>query len=122
MSEAKRRTDKWQGRLYFVYLPAWERFTRRYRSPGDEKRDDVLRIVRGLGLPIIDTVPAFLAQDDPLALFPFRTPGHYTEAAHRLVAHEALRYLKSNHMADGRSDAAALIPAVEAPSSARNRR
>src|SRR5262249_24092255 len=51
MSEAKRRADRWNGQLYFVYLPAWERFTRRFQSSGDEKRDDVLRIVRELGLP-----------------------------------------------------------------------
>jgi hypothetical protein len=124
MSEAKRRADTWNGRLYFVYLPAWERFTRRYRSPTDEKRDDVLRIVRGLGLPVIDAVPAFLAQNDPLALFPFRQPGHYTEAGHRLVADEVLRYLKSNHEADVRSESAVPIVSVETPeaSSARNRR
>jgi hypothetical protein len=80
-----------------VYLPAWNRFTRRYQSPGDEKRDDVLSIVRELGLPLIDTVLAFLAHNDPLALFPFRAPGDYTEAGHRLVADEVLRYLNSNH-------------------------
>jgi hypothetical protein len=124
MSEARRRADEWNGQLYFVYLPAWERFTGRYRSPGEAKRDDVLRIVRELGLPIIDTVPAFSAQGDPLALFPFRTPGHFTEAGHRLVADEVLRYLRSNHVAGGRSDSAVRIAAVDAAtaSSARNRR
>ena len=124
MSEARRRADEWNGRLYFVYLPAWERFTGRYRSPGEAKRDDALRIVRGLGLPIIDIVPAFSAQTDPLALFPFRTPGHYTEAGHRLVADEVLRYLKSNQVAGVRAHSAVRIAAVETPhaSSARNRR
>jgi hypothetical protein len=124
MSEARRRADEWKGQLYFVYLPAWERFTHRYQSPGDEKRDDVLRIVRELGVPIIDTVPAFSAQNDPLALFPFRQPGHYTEAGHRLVADEVLRYLKSNQVAGVRSDAAVRIAAAETPeaSSARNGR
>jgi len=124
MSEARRRADRWNGQLYFVYLPAWERFTHRYRSPGDQKRDDVLRIVRELGVPIIDTVPAFSAQNDPLALFPFRQPGHYTEAGHRLVADEVLRYLKSNQVAGVRSDAAVRIAAAETPeaSSARNGR
>jgi hypothetical protein len=33
-------------------------------------------------------VEAFAAQRDPLSLFPFRMPGHYTPEGYRLVAVE----------------------------------
>jgi hypothetical protein len=96
LTQAKRRAERWGGVVQFVYLPDWERFTRRFRTLGDTKRDDVLRIVSELGIPIIDAEPAFRAHGDPLSLFPFREPGHYTEAGHRVIAEEVLRRLQAS--------------------------
>ena len=93
---AKQRTERWGGVIQFVYLPDWERFTQRFRTLGDTKRDDVLRIVSELGISIIDTEPAFRAHGDPLSLFPFRETGHYTEEGHRVVAQEVLGRLQAS--------------------------
>jgi hypothetical protein len=92
LRQARTRVAAWNGQLYFVYLPEWSRYTR-YRSWGKDKRDDVLALVRRLGIPVIDIDPVFQAHGDPLALFPFRGVGHYTEEGHRLVADEVLRHL-----------------------------
>jgi hypothetical protein len=96
LAEAKQRAAHWGGVVQFVYLPDWERFTRRFRTLGDTKRDEVLRVVRELGIPIIDAEPAFRAHGDPLSLFPFREAGHYTDAGHRVVADEVLRQLQGS--------------------------
>jgi hypothetical protein len=96
--QAKARVAGWGGRLYFVYLPEWARYTS-YESWGKNKRDDVLKLVRDLGIPIIDLDPPFRATGDPLSLFPFRAQSHYAEAGHRLVADEVLRALQKS--ADG---------------------
>jgi hypothetical protein len=85
--EAKRSVDEWGGNLYFVYLPTWER----YGSASPSPRDDVLAAAARAGLRVVDIHPAFLSQKDPLALFPFRLPGHYNENGHRVVAEEVLR-------------------------------
>ena len=90
--DAKMQTENWGGTLEFVYLPEWARYTR-YTSLGKSARDEVLKLVRGLGIPIIDIVPVFEAHGDPLSLFPFRGQGHYNEVGHRLVAQEVLRAL-----------------------------
>lgn len=95
MAQATARVAAWGGTLYFVYLPEWSRYTK-YESWGIKERDDVLRMVRSLAIPVIDLDPAFRATGDPLALFPFREVGHYTEAGHRLVAQEVLRRLPSH--------------------------
>jgi len=89
--QAKTSISAWDGRLYFVYLPSWER----YGKPelANENRDSVLALVKTLGLPVIDLHSAFQAQSDPLAFFPFRKPGHYTVEGNRLVAQEVLRAL-----------------------------
>ncbi len=92
LQRAQTQVAGWDGQLYFVYLPEWTRYTN-YRSLGELKREEVLNLVRGLGLPIIDIDPVFRAHGDPLSLFPFRGLGHYTEAGHRLVAEEVLRSL-----------------------------
>ena len=94
LQNARAFINTWKGTLYFVYLPAWQR----YVSPqsGSDNRDAILALVRGLNIPIIDMHQAFQAHGDPLRLFPFRQLGHYNEEGHRLVAETVLRYFSSH--------------------------
>ena len=91
LSQVKNRVSAWGGTLYFVYLPGvdWAYL----HDDGNKQRSRVLDLNRALGIPVIDMVPAFQAQADPLSLFPFREPGHYNEKGHRLVADEVLKTL-----------------------------
>jgi len=99
LSQAKASVSAWGGTLYFVYLPGWDRYT---RDPGSatKQRTKVLTLASALGIPIIDVQPAFQAQIDPLSLFPFRGPGHYNEAGHRLVAEEVLKTISPGKVRD----------------------
>ena len=90
LSRANAEVRNWGGTLYFVYLPHWSRYAN-YTGIGLEQREQVLNTIRNLGIPIIDMHPAFVAHNDPLALFPFRGLGHYNEEGHRLVAEEILK-------------------------------
>ena len=90
--QAKMQVEGWGGQLTFVYLPDWTRYASE-TSVGVVARDEVLTLVRSLGIPILDIHRAFEAHGDPLSLFPFRRPGHYNEAGHRLVAEEVLKML-----------------------------
>jgi hypothetical protein len=87
---AKSLVGSWGGKLYFVYLPASNRYTNEQLNLG---RPAVLQTADKAGIPIIDIYPVFLAQKDPLSLFPLRFPYycHYSEKGHRLVAEEVLR-------------------------------
>ncbi|MDH4088576.1 MAG: SGNH/GDSL hydrolase family protein [Nitrospira sp.] len=96
LSEAKTTVAGWGGTLIFVYLPQYERYNNLKFVNKD--RDQVLRIVRDLGLPLIDLHPTFEAQADPLKLFPFRRAGHYNETGHRVVAEEMLKFLGDMHL------------------------
>jgi hypothetical protein len=93
--------NTWEGKLYFVYLPAWQR----YASPrsASDNREAILALVRGLEIPVIDIHQAFQAHGDPLRLFPFRQLGHYNEEGHRLVAETVLRYFSSHSSSCERS-------------------
>jgi hypothetical protein len=94
LRSAKRAMASGGGRMYFVYLPSWERYSG--SATVNPHRDEILHIVRDLGLPIIDLHDAFAAHDDPLELFPFRLWGHYAEAGYRLVAETVLQALEQD--------------------------
>ena len=91
LREGKKAVESWGGKLYFVYLPERTRYTN--LTSAMHAREQVLRTVRNVGLPLIDIYNAFRAQSDPLAFFPFRRLGHYNEEGHRLVAEEVLRFI-----------------------------
>jgi hypothetical protein len=85
--KAKKSVDAWNGTLYFVYLPARDR----YASKANYHRQTILAMVRTTGIPIIDVHARFRLQRDPLKFFPFERFGHYNEEGNRLVAEEVLR-------------------------------
>jgi hypothetical protein len=84
----------WDGVLHFVYLPEWLRYA--YPSTASAHRDDVLTIVRDLGIPVIDIHRTFQSSPEPIDLFPFRGPGHYNPQGYRLVAEEVLRSISGS--------------------------
>lgn len=88
--EAKRSVGAWGGTLHFVYLPTWGRYSSMME---DGERDDVLSVADRAGLPVVDIHSIFTSRPDPLSLFVFRLPGHYTEEGNGLVAEEVLRSL-----------------------------
>ena len=95
LSQAKATVAGWGGKLYFVYLPAWQRYGNLQAAGKSAVKyhDRVLSLVKKLGIPIIDVHPAFQAQNDPLSLFSFRRFGHYNAQGHRVVAEEVLRVI-----------------------------
>jgi hypothetical protein len=99
LSEAKVQVEAWGGRLYFVYLPCWQRYGQRPLI-GVKARTHTLSFVNSLGIPMIDATAAFQAQRDPLSLFPFRGPGQYNEAGHRVVAETVLTVISQRHPSD----------------------
>jgi len=95
LAQVKNSSGTWGGKMYFVYLPDWPRYSNNDVGPVAKQRNSVLGIVKSLGIPVIDLHPVFQAQSDPLAMFPFREPGHYTEKGHSLVGEEVLRTISS---------------------------
>lgn len=91
LAQSRATVASWGGRMYFVYLPSWER----YRIPilANKDREPVLNLTTQLGLPLIDIHPSFAAHPDPLSLFPSRRYAHYNVEGHRVVGQEVLKRL-----------------------------
>ena len=94
VAQAKTVTRSYGGELYFVYLPASIRFRDGPRAANRE-RAQVIGAVKALGVPVMDIVPAFEANEDPLSLFPYRRCGHYNERGNAVVADAILRFLSA---------------------------
>lgn len=95
LENANDTISKWNGKLYFVYLPPFLRY-----SSGNEdiNREFVIKTVNELNIPIIDIhKEVFNIHPDPLSLFPFRQVGHYNAEGYRLVAES----IKNRIIADG---------------------
>ena len=94
LAKASRATHAWNGRLYFVYLPAWVGPQRQIGARAvagleADTRQRVLSIAARLGLAVIDLATDFAAEADPAALF--ACPGcHYSPSGYRLVAERVL--------------------------------
>ncbi|MGE0277393.1 MAG: SGNH/GDSL hydrolase family protein [Nitrospiraceae bacterium] len=94
LREARATVSTWGGRLYFIYLPAWQR----YRVPelASRDRDVVLKMAGDLEIPLIDLHTSFAEHPDPLSLFPSRRNAHYNIEGHQLVAQEVLKRLAAD--------------------------
>lgn len=96
LREAARSVAGWNGALYFVFLPARERYSvsppRQVGNVELAARDQVLEAARRAGVEIIDLHPSFERLDDPGTLFVY--PGsHYSALGYRFVAARILERL-----------------------------
>jgi len=88
LKKARDRTEKWGGKLYFVYLPAFDRYANaKYDYNLYRKRSEVIDVVKGLHIPVIDIhQEVFVDYPDRLSLFTLRTFGHYSDEGYGEVA------------------------------------
>ena len=102
LDKSKKMINKWGGKMYFVYLPAYGRYAKGFEHPDYtgieiENRDFVISATNEIGIPIIDIhKEIFEHHDDPLSLFPLRMNGHYNTKGQRLVADVIIKRLNSD--------------------------
>jgi len=94
LSKSKQMVSEWDGEIYFVYLPSFERY---YTGNEHTNRDFVMQTATELDIPIIDIhSEVFAPHPDLLSLFPFRMGGHYNAEGYRLVAEAISKKLKDD--------------------------
>ena len=102
--EAKRVVDDWGGQLYFIYLPAFERYPDKANPCRirflDTGKKGVLADINELKIPVIDIQSVFDSHPDPLSMFPFRIKGHYNAKGYKLVAEYVENYIANNREED----------------------
>ena len=95
LSKSKQMVSEWGGQMYFVYLPAFQRY-----STGNEheNRDFAMQTAIELDIPIIDIhKEVFDPHPDPFSLFPLKmTGGHYNAEGYKLVAETIEKRLEAD--------------------------
>jgi hypothetical protein len=99
LQEAKESAQSWGGKVYFVYLPAWQRYSDLSRlRPAERAREQVLTLVKGLDIPLIDIHRIFEKRDNPSTLFAYPGPdSHYSIEGYRIVGHTVLEFLPATN-------------------------
>ena len=85
-------TIKNNSKLYFVYLPEYQRYNSNY----DNKHYNLIKnIVSEINIPFIDVhKEVFMKEEDALSLFPFKLNGHYNLDGYNKVAKIIFKYTK----------------------------
>jgi hypothetical protein len=95
IATAYKRTSRWKGKFYFVYLPEMERYVGNNDDGSFFDRDDVLDIVHKIGIPVIDFHEVLKKHPDPLSLVPF-LGAHYNAEGYKLVSELIVNRLKED--------------------------
>jgi hypothetical protein len=99
LREARNRVTAWGGKIYFVHLPEYGRYTNASRVYDPYRKQDKLlhALVDSVGIPIIDIHrEVFENRPDPTALFPLRRPGHYSSEGYREVSRAIVKHIQSD--------------------------
>ena len=89
---AKDLISKNNSKLYFVYLPQYNRYKSNFK---DSNYYLVKDIVDELDIPFIDIhTSVFKKEENPLKLFPFELFGHYTEEGYKKVSKSIYKFTK----------------------------
>ena len=93
VSSANNIAIKNNSKFYFVYLPEYNRYHKRYMN---KNYDIIKKIINDLKIPFIDIdKEVFQKEENPLKFFPNEKTGHYNENGYQKVS-EAIYNLTKN--------------------------
>jgi hypothetical protein len=86
LTKAKDRVAAWGGKLYFVYLPSFSRYSETVDHDLYKKKSKVIELAKNLDIPVIDIHQKVFSDYLYLALFPLQINGHYNAKGYSEVA------------------------------------
>ncbi len=93
LRKTKDLTNKNNSKLYFIYLPEYQRYNSNYNN---NNYDLVKNIVSDINIPFIDIhKEVFEKEKNPLSLFPFELNGHYNEYGYNKIAKTIFQLTKN---------------------------
>ena len=94
MSLTKKLAFQNNSNLYFVYLPEYSRFVRKYNNKNYEK---IISIIDKLDINLIDlNKEIFEKEKNPLKYFPFGLDAHFNPLGYKVISNTIYRQIKFN--------------------------
>ena len=95
LNHTKNIADDKNAKMYFVYLPQFERYKSKLR---DDNYFEIKKLVANLNINFIDIdKEVFQKEKDPLGLFPFRNWGHYNEEGYRRIGEALFKKIENSN-------------------------
>ena len=96
MINAKDFVNRWDGKLYFVYLPDKERYAnKKVKDDNYLKRSQIIELIDNLNIPLIDIHKEFfMNQIDPISFFAHRIYGHYSTDGYHKISKVIVKKIK----------------------------
>ena len=92
---AKKISIENNSNLYFVYLPRYSRYTKKYNN---SSYNEIKKIIQKLNIELIDIhKEVFAVQENPLNLFPFEMYGHYNQLGYKKIAEHIFKKISNNN-------------------------
>lgn len=79
-------TSKWNGKLIFVYIPAWNRYYQKYSAVKFIHKRKIINITNSLKIDYIDIPSEFEKYENPINLYNFGLFGHFNREGYGIVA------------------------------------
>ena len=94
--KANNLVNSWNGKLFFVYLPDKERYSKgKIKDENYLKRSQVIDLIKKLNIPIIDIhEDFFLTHNDPISFYAERIYGHYSPEGYSKISEFIIKKIK----------------------------
>ncbi|MFA4903193.1 MAG: hypothetical protein WC600_10670 [Desulfobaccales bacterium] len=92
INRANNMVSSWGGKLFFVYLPSYDRYMKKVNDDKFMRRSELIALILQNGIQVIDFHETMINDPDPLSFFPFRVNGHYSEAGYKKLANTIINH------------------------------
>jgi hypothetical protein len=94
IARAGETVNAWGGRMLFVYLPSWYRYTPGGDGGALRMRSSIQECVERSDIPFVDFDAVISSSDDPLGFFSLGVNPHYNASGYRRLADMVLAKLR----------------------------
>ena len=95
LSNSKKLTENWGGKMYLVYLPSYFAFASKNEN---RFHSYILKTASENNIPTIDMYNVFLKNPNPLELFSLQMNSHYNPIGYNLVSENILERLEKENL------------------------
>ena len=94
--KANNLVNTWDGKLFFVYLPDKERYSKgKIKNDSYLKRSQIINLIKKLNIPLIDIhEDFFVMQNDPISFYAERIYGHYSPEGYSKISKTIIKKVR----------------------------
>ena len=95
LNEMKQEVNKWEGNLYFVYLPSWTRYNNKYSFAPKNLNKKIRKIVKKNNIKFVDIDLIFKKSNlNNINIYNLGVYNHYTQKGYSLIANQIIEILE----------------------------